>query len=108
MVENSNLPGGVGSSQGPPQLGSVPHPPEDNARKRFRLEQERRRAEKKSKEPTDREGDVGPVARDHWDGERRDPHAPREDAGDGPAGPEGTRQPRGGAPTQEGGLDVVA
>jgi hypothetical protein len=104
MVENSNLPGGIGTPKGPPQLGAVPHPPEDNARKRFRLEQERRRAEKKPKEPTDGEGDVGTVARDHWDGERQGEDGPKE----GGSEAEGTRKPRGGTSTQEGGLDVVA
>jgi len=103
MFENSGSPGGVGRPQGPLQLGGVPHSAEDNARKRFRLEQERRRAEKNPKEPTDRED---PHARDRWDGERHEGE-PEAEVGPRPDDARTTEPPRG-QPGKEGGLDVVA
>jgi hypothetical protein len=95
MVENSDLPGSVSGTRPPGRLTEIPQAPEDNARRRFELERERRRAEKSRKDGKDPEG--GP--RDRWDG-------PEEGGGE-PASPppsgQGARTPR-----EEGGLDVVA
>jgi hypothetical protein len=100
MVESSGSSGSVSGTRAPEQLGGTPHAPEDNARKRFRLERERPDAEKERREPTDRDSEP----RDRWDGEgRRDegtagqPAPPRVEK---PAGSEDRRR--------EGGLDVVA
>lgn len=119
MVEESGLPGSVSGTRPPEQLGDVPRSDEDNARKRFRLERERRRAEKSRKEPTDRPVEL----RDHWDGEQRrdqDPPGSQTTVPDPPGGQPTVPVQPGGQPTvpvqrpakdedrREGGLDVVA
>lgn len=89
-------PGGIGGTRGPEGITGLPYPPEDNARKRFELERERRRAEKSRKDAKD-----SSTPRDTWDGDssrerpEAEPAAPPESAPQRPA----TRE--------EGGLDVV-
>lgn len=95
-MDDAESPGGIGGSRAPERITALPYTPEDNARKRFELERERRRAEKNRKDP--KEPSTSP---DVWDGDSQaaaDPPAPE-------AVP-GTRSDRDGR-RGEGGLDVV-
>lgn len=95
-MDESRPPGGVGGSRAPERIAGLPYPPEDNARKRFELERERRRAEKRRKDAKDPS-----TPRDTWDGEGARDREPAE----GPARP-GT-EPERPARREDGGLDVV-
>lgn len=97
-MEETGTPGRVGGTRGPEGIAGLPYPPEDNARKRFELERERRRAEKSRKDAKD------PSApRDTWDGD-----SARERADAGPAvPPQPEPEPERPAKREEGGLDVV-
>lgn len=95
MDETGNPPG-VGGTRAPERITGLPNPPEDNARKRFELERERRRAEKRRKDAKD-----SSTPRDTWDGE-----SARDRAGAEPAAPP-EPEPERPAKREDGGLDVV-
>jgi hypothetical protein len=95
-MDESRPPGGIGGSRAPEQIAGLPYPPEDNARKRFELERERRRAEKSRKDAKD-----SSTPRDTWDGDSaRDPEPATPPAGPG-------AEPERPAKREDGGLDVV-